>query len=153
MKIKKISYLFYFFTNMQANQVYEMAEMLLKRWKPSDKFEMELKMSKYEKLVKLGKCIMKGNVESEKAKKVMGVLQVWVEIVCGEERLMEMEKMKEFEEMYGFMPDDVEAKKSYVDKMFYEEEGVMPENDEERDAFFEGVEMAEMLRMGWKAKW
>jgi hypothetical protein len=93
---------------MQANQVYEMAEMLLKLWKPSDKFEMELRMSKYEKLAKLGKCIMKGNVESEKAKKAIGVLQEWVDSVC--------EEMEKIEEMYGFMPDDVETNKAYVGK-------------------------------------
>lgn len=144
MKIKKTSYHFHFFTNMQATQLYEMAEMLLKRWKPSSGSEMDLKLSKYEKLAK------KAEIEREKAKKVINVLIEWMESLCEEKRVVEMEKMKKFEEMYGFMPNDVEAKSVYVDKIFYE---VMPKNDKERDEFFEGVEMAEMMRMGWKAKW
>jgi hypothetical protein len=64
-----------------------MAEMLLRHWKPSDKFEMELKLSKYEKLVTLGKYVMKGKVESKNAQKVMGVLQEWIDSICEVERL------------------------------------------------------------------
>lgn len=144
-------------TRLKATRLYEMAEFLLKRWKPLDKFEMELKLAKYEKLVKFGNYIMKGKVESKNAQKVMGILQEWVDSICEEERVKwrewEMGKMMEFNAMYGFMPNDVEAKKVYVDKIFYEEEGVMPKNDKERNKFFEVLEMTEMMRMEWKAKW
>jgi len=100
----------------------------------------------YEKLAKFGVMIMEENVEQE----MMDYWNMLKGCNDGYKREKEGAEIEEFKKVYGFHPNEIEKKREYLVKDFFDNYGEYPENDEEINNFVESDEFADMLRLDWK---
>lgn len=129
-------------------KVFENARVYIKEMSESrpykDKYNTEIQ-SAFENLTDMASLIIKGKV----TKKLREYKNNWVFRIKETERYKNEAEIEEFNNTYGFNPDNNELKRKFIDADFYYTFNRYPLDDNERNTYVTdyGFELTELIKI------